>query len=60
MTTRSTDALRAKWAERGYVVTDADVETAQQHLAASSAITDAQHAENLAWLARFDSSTTAA
>jgi hypothetical protein len=54
------DSLRARWAERGYVVTEDDVERTRARLADLPPISDAQHAENLAWLRRFDDDATAA
>lgn len=48
------DSLRARWAELGYVVTDADVEHTRTRLAALPPISDGQHAANLAWLQQFD------
>lgn len=55
-----TDSLRARWAELGYVVTDADVERTRARLAGLSPISDEQHAANLAWLSQFDNDTPAA
>ena len=52
------DGLRARWAQLGYVITDDDVERTRARLAARPPITDEQHAQNLAWLHRFDSDTT--
>jgi metal-responsive CopG/Arc/MetJ family transcriptional regulator len=49
-----TDSLRARWAERGYVVTDADVERTRARLAALPPIGDEKHARNLVWLEQFD------
>lgn len=53
------DGLRAAWAELGYVVTDEDVERTRARLAALAPVSDEQHAQNLAWLQRFDSAATA-
>jgi hypothetical protein len=47
-------------ARRGYAVTDDDLDTARRHLEAAPPITDAKHADNLAWLARLDSDAAAA
>jgi phage tail tape-measure protein len=54
------DSLRARWAELGYVVTDADVERTRTRLAGLTPISDEQHAANLAWLRQFDHDTPAA
>jgi hypothetical protein len=55
-----TDDLRARWAELGYVVTDADVERTRARLADLPPISDDGHAANLAWLSQFDHGTPAA
>jgi len=60
MTARPTDTLRTAMARRGYAVTDDDLDTARRHLEAAPPITDAKHADNLAWLARLDSDAAAA
>ena len=54
------DSLRARWADLGYVVTDADVQRTRERLAALAPISDEQHAGNLAWLQQFDADNTAA
>ena len=54
------DSLRARWAELGYAVTDADVERTRARLAALAPIGDEQHAANLAWLRQFDGDASAA
>ena len=53
------DGLRARWAEHGYVVTDGDVERVRARLAAQPPVSDAEHADNLTWLAQFDHDTAA-
>lgn len=58
--TRRTDDIRTKWADRGYVVTDADLDHARVRLAAARLIDDQQHAENLDWLRQFDNDETSA
>jgi hypothetical protein len=54
------DALRARWAEFGYVVTDDDVERARGRLANLPPISDEKYAANLEWLRRFDDDATSA
>lgn len=54
------DALRARWAQLGYVVTDEDVERTRARLAGLPPVTDEQHARNLEWLRQFDDEGTAA
>ena len=49
------DNLRARWAQLGYLVTDDDVDRARARLGTLPPISDEQHAQNLAWLRRFDS-----
>jgi hypothetical protein len=53
------DGLRAAWAERGYVVSDEDVDRTRARLAAVAPVSDEQHAQNLTWLQQFDSDTPA-
>ncbi|SBT45658.1 hypothetical protein [Micromonospora auratinigra] len=54
------DSLRAGWAERGYLVTEEDVERTRERLAALPPISDEQHARNLEWLRQFDDDGAAA
>jgi len=54
------DSLRARWAERGYLVTDEDVERTRARLASLPPIDDDRHARNLAWLEQIDNDATAA
>jgi len=54
------DSLRARLAELGYVISDADVDRARARVAALPRISDEQHARNLATLARYDNDPAAA
>ncbi len=54
-----TDNLRARWAELGYVVTDADVERTRARPAGLAPISDEQHAGILARLQQFDRDSAA-
>ena len=50
----SADALRARWAATGYVVSDKDVDRMRRRVGQLPPITDEQHAANLAWLDGID------